>query len=117
MRKFLTRTMAIGATILAALALAWSSLASTSTRAAPATAATATASIPRCTAAALGVWVAADQDNGAAGTIYYPLEFTNISGHTCSMHGYPGVSAIGQNGNQLGSPATWAGSDGITVRP
>jgi len=66
-----------------------------------------TAAIPRCTAADLGVWLAVAQANGAAGTIYYPLEFTNLSGHTCFLHGYPGVSAIDRNGNQLGSPAGW----------
>ncbi len=68
---------------------------------------TAPAAVPKCTAADLGVWLAVAQANGAAGTIYYPLEFTNLSGHTCSLHGYPGVSAIDRNGNQLGSPAGW----------
>ena len=61
-----------------------------------------------CTAADLGAWVAADQGNGAAGSIYYPLEFTNLSGHACSMRGFPGVSAIDRNGHQLGSPAAGA---------
>jgi hypothetical protein len=65
------------------------------------------AAVPRCTASDLGVWVAVGQGNGAAGTIYYPLEFTNLSGHTCSLFGYPGVSAIDRNGHQLGSPAGW----------
>ena len=68
------------------------------------------ASAPACTAFGLGVWVAVGQGNGAAGTIYYPLEFTNLSGHTCSLFGYPGVSAIDVHGNQLGSPANWEGT-------
>jgi hypothetical protein len=70
--------------------------------------------VPRCAAIAgggpglgLGVWVAADQGNGAAGTIFYPLEFTNLSGRTCSLYGFPGVSAIDREGRQLGSPAGW----------
>jgi Protein of unknown function (DUF4232) len=70
--------------------------------------------VPRCAAIAgggpglgLGVWVAADQGNGAAGTIFYPLEFTNLSGRTCSLYGFPGVSAIDRHGRQLGSPAGW----------
>ena len=50
-------------------------------------------SVPACTAFGLGAWVAVGQGNGAAGTIYYPLEFTNLSGHTCSLFGFPGVSA------------------------
>jgi hypothetical protein len=65
------------------------------------------ASIPGCTAFELGVWLAADQGNGAAGTIYYPLEFTNLSGHACSLFGFPGVSALDAHGTQLGSPAGW----------
>jgi hypothetical protein len=68
---------------------------------------TSAASAPACTAFGLGVWVAVGQGNGAAGTIFYPLEFTNLSGHTCSLFGFPGVSAIGNHGNQLGSSANW----------
>jgi hypothetical protein len=66
------------------------------------------APVPACQAIQLGVWIALAQSNGAAGTIYYPLNFTNVSGHTCSLHGLPGVSAIARNGHQLGSPAGWA---------
>ncbi len=69
---------------------------------------TASAAVPACTAGALGAWVAVDQGNGAAGSIYYPLQFTNLSRHACAMRGFPGVSAIDRNGHQLGSPAGWA---------
>jgi hypothetical protein len=65
------------------------------------------AAVPACTAADLGAWVAVDQGNGAAGSIYYPLQFTNVSRHACVMRGFPGVSAIDRNGHQLGSPASW----------
>ena len=68
---------------------------------------TSAASAPACTAFGLGVWVAVGQGNGAAGTIFYPLEFTNLSGHTCSLFGFPGVSAVDQHGHQLGSSANW----------
>ncbi len=68
---------------------------------------TAPAAVPACTAADLGAWVAVDQGNGAAGSIYYPLQFTNLSRHACAMRGFPGVSAIDRNGHQLGSPASW----------
>ena len=71
---------------------------------------TSAASAPACTAFGLGVWVAVGQGNGAAGTIFYPLEFTNLSGHTCSLFGFPGVSAIDQQGHQLGSSANWEGT-------
>jgi Protein of unknown function (DUF4232) len=75
-------------------------LAADTTRAAP-------AAVPACTAAQLGAWVAVTQGDGAAGTIYYPLQFTNLSRHSCVLRGFPGVSAIDRNGHQLGSPASW----------
>jgi hypothetical protein len=78
----------------------------------------ASAVIPECTAALgqdgnVSAWVAEGQGNGAAGTIYYPLEFTNLSGHACSMDGFPGVSAISRGGQQLGSPANWESGGGF----
>jgi hypothetical protein len=68
---------------------------------------TAIAAVPACTAGDLGAWVAVDQGNGAAGSVYFPLQFTNLSRHACAMRGFPGVSAIDRNGHQLGSPASW----------
>ncbi len=65
------------------------------------------APVPACAAGDLGAWVAVTQGNGAAGSIYYPLQFTNLSRHACAMRGFPGVSAIDRNGHQLGSPASW----------
>jgi hypothetical protein len=69
---------------------------------------TASAAVPACTAGNLGAWVAVDQGNGAAGSVYFPLQFTNLSRHACAMRGFPGVSVIDRNGHQLGSPAAWA---------
>ena len=66
------------------------------------------ARVPACRASQLGVWVGVAQSNGAAGTIYYPLNFTNVSRQSCSLHGFPGVSAIARNGHQLGRPAGWS---------
>jgi hypothetical protein len=60
---------------------------------------------PVCTSANLAVWVDRDGPNGAAGTTTYPLEFTNVSNHTCRTWGYPGVSATGARGQQLGDAA------------
>jgi hypothetical protein len=68
---------------------------------------TAPTAVRACTAADLGAWVAVTQGNGAAGSIFYPLQFTNLSRHACAMRGFPGVSAISRNGHQLGSPAGW----------
>ncbi len=78
------------------------------------TARTAAAAVPACTAADLGAWVAVTQGDGAAGSIFFPLQFTNLSRHACAMRGFPGVSAIDRNGHQLGSPASW--NHGVPAR-
>jgi hypothetical protein len=78
----------------------------TCTTATAAFAAKPAASTPKCTAGELGVWIAANHGQGAAGTAYYPLEFTNLSTHACTLEGYPGVSALASNGSQLGDAAS-----------
>jgi hypothetical protein len=67
---------------------------------APTTAASAAA----CTTPGLVVWLDT-QGNGTAGSIYYTLEFTNLSARTCTLKGYPGVSAVNLGGHTLGSAA------------
>jgi len=106
------RIVAVAAAAVAGLAISTAAYAATSSPAAARTTATV---IPRCTASNLGAWVAVSQGNGAAGTIYYPLEFTNLSHHTCYLYGYPGVSALDVNGNQLGSPASWGSRAGARI--
>jgi hypothetical protein len=88
------------AAIGAALALGIGSAVWTATSASAASAA-----IPECTIGNLAAWVSPDRGNGAAGSIYYPLDFTNISNHTCYLVGWPGVSATNAGGKQLGSAA------------
>ncbi len=44
--------------------------------------------------------------NGAAGSSYYPIEFTNSSSAACSLYGYPGVSFVATSGAQVGAAAT-----------
>jgi Protein of unknown function (DUF4232) len=110
------RAVAAAAASVAALAISTAAYAATSSSTAP----TGAAAIPRCTAGDLGVWIAVSQGNGAAGTIYFPLQFTNLSRHTCSLLGYPGVSALDRNGRQLGSPANWsslAGARTVDLAP
>jgi uncharacterized protein DUF4232 len=71
-----------------------------------ASAAVSSGAVPACTAADLGVWVAISQGSAAAGSVFYPLEFTNLSGHACSLDGYPGVSAMSRADTEQGSPAS-----------
>jgi len=121
MSKPIRRTAAaVAAAVAAALALGIGSAvwATSSASAAPVTTATratgaahsaSTASDqlfpPVCTAGDLAVWVSHDAMSGAAGTWYYPLEFTNTSDQTCRTWGWPGVSATNANGKQFGDAA------------
>jgi hypothetical protein len=101
MRTTIRRT---AAAIAAALALGtgsavWAASAASAAPTAPA------ALLPVCTAGDLAVWVNFGAMQGAAGTWYYPLEFTNVSDHTCRTWGWPGVSAANATGHQLGDAA------------
>ncbi|MDQ6778933.1 MAG: DUF4232 domain-containing protein, partial [Actinomycetota bacterium] len=58
-----------------------------------ATVAPTAASTPKCATSGLVVWLNT-QGNGAAGSIFYALELTNLSGQTCTLNGYAGVSAV-----------------------
>lgn len=69
-----------------------------------ASAAAARTAAPACTTAGLDLWLDTN-GTGAAGTIYYQLHFTNLSGSTCTLLGYPGVSGVTLTGTQLGSAA------------
>jgi Protein of unknown function (DUF4232) len=100
MRMTIRRT---AAAIGAALALGtgsavWAASAASAAPAAPAL-------MPVCTAGDLAVWVNYGASSGAAGTWYYPLEFTNTSNHACRTWGWPGVSATNANVHQLGDAA------------
>lgn len=59
---------------------------------------------PACATSALTVWLG--PGNGAAGSIYYPVEFTNASSVACTLYGYPGVSFVTASGAQAGAAAT-----------
>ena len=45
------------------------------------------------------------ESDGAAGTSYTPLIFKNVSGHTCTLYGFPGVAWVaGNDGHQVNVP-------------
>jgi Domain of unknown function (DUF4232) len=60
--------------------------------------------LPRCQTPGLVVWLDTN-GNGAAGSTYYDLQFTNLSGTSCQLTGFPGVSAVGLTGSQVGLAA------------
>ena len=68
-------------------------------------AAAASTTLPHCAASELGVWVAYDYRQGAVGSTFVPLEFTNVGNRTCTLLGYPAAAALDSNGNQLGPAA------------
>jgi len=47
----------------------------------------------------------ADADGGGAGTLNKAIVLTNSGKRTCTLFGFPGVSLVNDNGNQIGSPA------------
>jgi len=56
-----------------------------------------------CPTSGLAVWLGLGEGGATAGSTYYPLELTNVSHRTCTLFGFPGVSAV--RGRQLGSAA------------
>jgi Protein of unknown function (DUF4232) len=65
----------------------------------------AAAATPKCTAANVQVWLGLGLGGGTAGSTYYPLEFSNVGRRACTLNGYPGVSAYGTSGTQVGPAA------------
>lgn len=53
-----------------------------------------------------GLKVATGSRQGAAGSVYVVLNFTNTSGTTCTLYGYPGVALAGSTRAQIGAPAS-----------
>jgi Protein of unknown function (DUF4232) len=66
--------------------------------------ASAPAGPPGCATSALTASLGAG--NGAAGSTYYPIEFTNSSGSACTLYGFPGVSFVSAASKQVGAAAT-----------
>lgn len=80
----------------------------------------ASSSVPRagaCHGASTEVWLGLP-GNGAAGTILYEIEISNIGHSTCTFFGYPGVSELNVHGNEVGKPASHSGAKAlVTVKP
>jgi hypothetical protein len=62
------------------------------------------AATPKCTTSGLVIWLNT-VGNGAAGSIFYKLYLTNLSGRSCTLRGFPGVSAVNLAGHSLGRSA------------
>ncbi len=72
------------------------------------------ADTPRCAATELAVSLG--PGDGAAGSVYRPLIFTNTGQRTCELTGFPGVSYVtGDDGHQVGPAAAMSGPRGGAV--
>lgn len=70
--------------------------------------------IAPCRAGSTTTWLGLGAGGGAAGTIFYPLEFSNTGRRTCALFGFPGVSAV-KNGRQVGGAAIRTGSKHLAI--
>ena len=98
----------------AAVAAATGGIASAAYAASSAPAARPELAVPACAATTIRAKVAVNHGREASGITYYPLDFTNTGRSTCSLSGYPVVSAISRAGVRLGSPA---GRPLLTIAP
>jgi hypothetical protein len=53
--------------------------------------------------------------NGAAGHIYYALDFLNTGGTACTLYGFPGVSFLGAARDTIGSVTSREGNESPTT--
>lgn len=64
------------------------------------------AAVKPCAASGLVVWAGEEPGGGAAGSVYYRIEFTNLSSKTCTIAGFPTVGAVNLKGKRIGATAT-----------
>lgn len=114
-----TAKIAIVAAALACSAAAAPALAAPAASARTASAATTShRHVRHCTSSNTVTWLGLGAGGGAAGTIFYPIEFTNTGHHACTLYGYPGVRAVTSSGRTIGYPARHSGRRHlVTLRP
>ncbi|MEU5536500.1 DUF4232 domain-containing protein [Streptomyces sp. NPDC020362] len=108
-RSGLAAGLTVAAAALATAGVAWSATAT----AAPAKASR-TSAAPR-TCAVNDLYVSMGRQEGAAGSLYWPIQFTNTSTTACALRGYPGVSVLDTAHRQIGPAATHSGRSYSTV--
>src|ERR1700734_320214 len=115
-RPTASRLITTAGAIVAACAIAPVACAAASSSAAPTTPAARTAPATNVCAGASDLRLRIPDGKGTKtdGITYYTLDFTNTTGSTCSLSGYPYVSVISRGGHQLGSPA---GHGLMTIAP
>jgi hypothetical protein len=59
-----------------------------------------------CSSSGLVIWAGPEEGGGTAGGYTYEITFTNLSGKSCTLVGYPKVSAVDLKGKKIGAAAT-----------
>lgn len=102
-----TRPLRVAASVVAATLASCMVLVFTTSPAAPAAVPSAgVASPPNCSTSGLVIWLNDEAGGATAGSVYYKLEFTNLSARACTLVGYPGVSAVNLRGGRVGGGAS-----------
>jgi len=96
------RLLSLAAGACAAALLPLSALAATNSPAGR----TSAGAAPACETPQLVIWLDT-QGDGTAGSIYYNLKFTNLSGHACTLNGYPYIHAVSLGGTNVGRVASF----------
>jgi Domain of unknown function (DUF4232) len=98
----ITRALVLGTALIIAAVMSASASGAAAAKAPPSGA----ADPLKCAATNTQTWLGLGVGGGTAGSIYYPLEFSNVGHRACTLSGYPGVSAFGNGGGQIGPAAT-----------
>lgn len=62
-------------------------------------------STPPCKTSGTDIWFEPEIGGGTAGSVFYRFQLTNLSGHRCTLKGYPKVFAANLAGQRFGSAA------------
>jgi hypothetical protein len=60
---------------------------------------------PQCKTSGLVIWSNNGAGGGTAGSVFYKIRFTNLSGHSCTLRGFPRVAAVDLAGKRIGAAA------------
>ncbi len=60
---------------------------------------------PHCKTSGLVIWSNNGAGGGTAGSVFYKIKLTNLSGHTCTLTGFPRVAAVNLAGRRIGASA------------
>jgi Protein of unknown function (DUF4232) len=74
-----------------------------------------TGRVSPCKSFNMAIWLGLGNGGGAAGTTFYPVEFSNIGRRTCTLFGFPGISAVSISGRQIGGAASHRGRRRLVV--